>query len=148
VRALETTYNRIRKARHKFGTIAAGAVANYDVDEDVHGNGIPARIIIQNIHVHPSASTVRAVRIFSRTTRVIDPTDDDYSLVYEDTWIPATADSDLPTDDTTKRPYIDEDAMEKELPDEEPYYGQIYLQLEVRAGEDPSGFMVDIYYKE
>jgi len=130
-----------RHARVSVPSIAAGASANWAATEDEDGNKIPARIRITDILIDPTASTIRALRIFGKSTRVNDPSKATHSLIYEDAWTSYTEASDEQTADRTGITYIDESCSnEREA--------TIWGTMAVKAGANDSAFMVDIYFTE
>lgn len=133
------------KPRHKWITVAtvragAGQAAfNMTLDED--GNRIPKRFKIIGIAVKPSIATIRAVRLFSKASRIADAANPDYSMIYEDTWSAfTTATLELSTIQPNLS-YVDDDATDERL-------GTIYGTVEIQAGANNSAFMIDLQIME
>jgi hypothetical protein len=105
--------------------------------DGLNGNdGIPNRIEIKRIVVAPTVSTIRRIRLFTKATRIADPSNPDFSLIYEDTWTDDSEASDAITFDSTHVPYINEDRTNR-----------IYGTMRIQNGSPASDFRIDIYYE-
>ncbi len=133
------------KPRHKMITVATIASRSGEVywtmTDDEEGNKIPKRLRIMGIGVKPSISTIKAVRIYSKGSRISDAANANYSLVYEDTWSDFTLTSVNHNFVNPDQAYIDDDATDERL-------GSIYGTVQIKAGEANSAFKIDIYYIE
>jgi hypothetical protein len=125
---------------HWLGRVTNGATVVFEIDEDVDGNKIPARIILTDILVAPSEATIRAIRLFSRESR-ISVVGETYNEIYEDTWTDFTVASADPTADRTAVTYIDEDAPGQRE-------GTIWGSIEIQEAANNSAFMIDIFFTE
>ena len=114
---------------------------NWIMDEDIQGNKLPKRIKLIGIAIEPSVATIKALRIYSRETRIRAVLNNDYSLVYEDTWTGATLASDNHESVIPNKTYIDDDA-------ESEAGATIWGTLEIQAGQAGSAFVIDIDYIE
>ena len=130
-----------RKARVSVASVAAAGMTNWEATEDVDGNAIPARIRVTDVIVQPTASTIRAIRMFGKSGRVNDPTDADHSLIYEDNWSDYTEASDEQTADRTPWTYIDESCSDERQ-------ATIYGSVSVKTAANASAFLIDIYFTE
>ena len=130
-----------RHARVSVSSIAAAGSSNWSATEDVDGNKIPARIRITDILIKPTASTIRAFRIFGKEGRVNDASNANHSLIYEDAWDDYTEASDDQTADRTSITYIDESCSDERE-------ATIWGTMSVKTGANASAFIVDIYFTE
>jgi len=133
------------KPRHKrisVSTITAGAgEVHFSMTIDEDGNRIPARFKITNIGVTPSVSTIRAVRLYSKSSRVKDAANANFSLIYEDVWTTFTEASIDQSLVQPNLPYQDDDATDERQ-------GTLYGTVEIKAASSNSAFMIDIYIEE
>jgi len=128
----------IRMCRYTSDTIVAGvAPFNFVINEDVDGYGLPFRFRISRIVIIPSISTIRALRFFTKSTRISTGGNADCSLVYEDTWTDATSASIDPTFDSTEVSYYNEDRD-----------GKIYGSLGIKAAANNAKFTILIFFEE
>ena len=133
------------KPRHKIvavSTVTNGAgETNFTVTTDSEGNRVPRRFRITQLGVKPSASTIRAVRLFSKASRIADAGNSDYSMIYEDNWSTFTETSNELSLIQPNLSYVDDDAtLEGE--------GTLYGSVEVKSGETNSAFKIDVHIIE
>lgn len=114
---------------------------NWIMDDDIQGNKLPKRLKLIGISIEPSVSTIKALRIYSRETRISDVTNTDYSKVYEDTWTASTLASDNHESVIPDKTYVDDDANSEAG-------GTIWGTIQIKAGEAGSAFVIDIDYIE
>lgn len=133
------------KPRHKIvsvTTVANGTGGrNFTMTLDSEGNRIPRRFKIIQIGVKPSASTIRGFRLFSKASRISDAGNDDYSLMYEDTWSEFTEATDELSTVQPNLSYIDDDGIVEQE-------GTIYGEIEVKSGATDAAFKIDIHIME
>lgn len=131
--------NYVRKALET-QAVGAGATVNFDFTEDIDGNDIPAQVKILRYVVHSSVATIFAFRIFDAETRVIDPTQADYSLVHEDTWTPLTVADDDPHIFEGEITYRDADSAVDAMS------STIWAQLQIQAGQAAATFAIELWF--
>lgn len=133
-----------RHARVAVGNVTPGETMEWDTDVDVDGNHLPARITITDFIVDQPVSTIRAIRIFAKSSRIDDPANAaEHSLIYEDNWTEYTEASDEQTADRTGISYIDEDEDQPS-----PQEATIWGTMDIEEDEDASTFLIDIYFTE
>lgn len=121
-------------------TIANGnGEINWSMTTDIDLNRVPKRIKIVGIAVKPAIATIRAVRIYSKASRVSDAGDADYSLIYEDNWSQFTEASLENSFVNPDQIYIDDDISNESL-------GTIYGTIEIKGGATNSDFIISIDY--
>ncbi len=121
-------------------TIVNGAgEIGFTMTTDIDGNRVPRRIKIVGIAVQPAAATIRAVRLYSRASRISDAALATYSLIYEDNWSAFTEATDEHSFINPDKIYIDDDA-------ENEFEGSIYGTVEIQALATDSVFKIDIDY--
>lgn len=113
--------------------------AEWVMTTDIDNNRVPKRIKIVGIAVKPSIATIRAVRLYSKATRVNDAGDADFSLIYEDNWSDFTVATNEHSFINPDKIYIDDDISGEIL-------GTIYGTIEIKALSPNSAFMIDIDY--
>lgn len=129
-----------RHNRISVGTIIQGAGEKiWLMTEDIDGNRIPKRIKIIGITVQPSVATIRAVRIYSKASRISDVANANYSLIYEDNWTDFTLATDEHNSVNPDKIAIDDDAENEEE-------GTIYGTIEIKSGATNAVFQIDIDY--
>lgn len=129
-----------RHNRLSIPTITNGAgEKKFSMTVDIDGNRVPKRIKIIGIAVKPAVSTIRAVRLYSKTSRISDASDDDYSMIYEDNWSTFTEASLENSFVNPDQIYIDDDITDETL-------GTIYGTIEIKTGESNSAFKINIDY--
>ncbi len=134
--------NGWRKARKSVASVAPGTTENFEITEDVDGNAIPRSLEIGRLQVVPIASTIRAIRLYGKETRISAPANADYSRNYEDTWGAAPSATADATYDTTRIIHVDEDQ------DANDSFGTIWGQVGVRAAANASAFVIEIHFRE
>lgn len=133
----------LRTARKIQATVTPGAgnKVDFDIEQDVNENDLPISFLIRRIQVAPSASTLFALRIFGKESRISDPTNANYSLLYEDVWSALDVASIEKSFDSTPVPYEDEDAEHGTN-----YAGKMWCQIEVKTGENASAFAITVSF--
>lgn len=121
------------KLRKQQAQINANVLTDFEISQDVLGDPLPNEFLIRRIIVHPTVSTVWAVRLFTDPGRETDPSDADYSMIYEDNWTAFTTASDDANMVECQIPYMDEEQ-------DHTLYGTIII----KAAEAASAFMIDI----
>lgn len=114
---------------------------NWIMDQDIQGNKLPKRLKLIGITTQPSVSTIRALRIYSKETRIRTVTNTEYSLIYEDTWTTSTLANTNHESVIPNKTYVDDDAAKEAG-------GTIWGTMQIKAGESPSAFVIDIDYIE
>lgn len=131
-----------RHNRVSIPIMSAGAgEVSWVMTEDIDGNKLPKRIKIVGIAIKASVSTIKALRIYSKSTRVNDAGDSDYSLVYEDTWTTSTLASTNHESVIPNKVYIDDDSNDETA-------GTIWGSIQIKGGEAASAFMIDIDFMQ
>ena len=129
-----------RHNRVEIDTITAGAgEVNFVMTTDIDGNRVPKRIKIVGIAVKPAVATIRAVRLYSKSSRISDASLATYSMIYEDNWSTFTEASLENSFVNPDKIYIDDDISEETL-------GTIYGTVEIKALATNSAFKIDIDY--
>lgn len=123
----------------------AANLSDFELELDTDGAHLPGRHIIRRIIIHPSASTQATYRIFSGTSREIDPTNADYNLIWESADGAASADVrqfevELPYIDEDSGGYLDMSGVEAG------WQGEIFMQIEVAV--NAAAFAVRVGFTE